>query len=522
MRIVLAVVLLLWVLTCACSAQTLISDEARSRVFSDIDKIAASRQQRITGSRTTIVGPLSRDTKEVDLISVDPDLLSLMQGETSEYRQAVIEQLADADPVKRGIGCELLANTFDVVALQRLGALLDDTAPCIASRLGMPQSGPTTFALIESTVGETAAKAISAMTGMRFPNKAWFDIWWKANSRYEDKLWYWAARWKRESWPETIDGSPPMSLGVSRPDQSVVAADVNGRFSRLRPDAVLRILLLVRSMSALDNEIVISLGGTDKRTIVRDTGPMPWAGPDKQTMVDFITRHKLKGRLIELLCQRNLYPEAQTESAFSSLVGQISDLGSDVFAPGDESAIAQAQSVDKPCKAPVAALIILRSTIAPARAHTILREGLIQDPGMTGVARRLIEICEPQDQDILAKSFEVAQGWDRRYFAERVNDSAGKARGLDTSLVRRLVVLAPEPTAEDIAKHQYQPANCLCALARAANKLAGRDLVTEEDIKAATPSIGKRMPTDDDKTHNAALPDACRTLKTELLALMSP
>lgn len=103
MRTVLAIALLFLLVICTCSAQTPVSGEVRARVADDIDKIAASRRQRITGTPTVIVGPALR---EVDLISVDPDLLLLMQGESSEYRDAVIEQLADADPVKclRAVG----------------------------------------------------------------------------------------------------------------------------------------------------------------------------------------------------------------------------------------------------------------------------------------------------------------------------------------------------------------------------------------------------------------------------------
>lgn len=522
MRIVLAVVLLATSLTCTCSAQQIISGEVRARVEDDINRIAASRQQRITTDRTVIIGPISRETKEVDLISEDPDLLSLMQGENSDYRDAVTEQLGNSDPVARGVACELLANTFDVTALPRLGALLDDTAPCIASRFECPQRGPNTFTLLESRVSETSAGAIRSMIGIRFPNRAAFDIWWKANKQCDDKLWYWAAKWKREVWPETIDGDSQVTIGASKPDQSVVAADVKGRLSRLRPDAALRILLLVRNVSALDNEIVISLGGTDKRTIWPEFSCQPWSGPDKPTLVDFVKQHKLKGRLIELLRQKNLYAEANTEGAFYGLVRQISDLGSDVFSPGDEAAIAQAQTVDKPFKAPVASLILLRASIAPASAHAILREGLLQDPSMDDVARSLVELAERQDQDILVKSFEVAAEWERSAFAQRVAGLAGKAKGIDMSFLKRLIAGISEPTAADIAKYRYDAAYCLCSLARAANKLAGRDMVSEEDIKAATPVNFKGVLTDEDNAHNAALPDTCRALKAELLAVMSP
>jgi hypothetical protein len=521
MRIVLAVVLLLSLLTWgACSAQTLISDEVRARVVSDIDKIAASRQQRMDTSRTVNIGFPSGDSKDVDLISADPDLRSLMQGESSEYTAVVTEQLADPDPMKRGVACELLADTFDLVALQGLGALLDDTDPCIASRIDIPQAGPVTFNLVKSTVGETAGKAIRAMIGLRFPNKAWFDIWWKANKQCDSRLWYWAAKWKRGVWPEMIGSSPAIPLGVSKPDQSVVAADVNGRLSRLKPDAALRILLLVRNRSALDNEIMVSLGGTDKRTIWPEFFCEPWSGPDKQTLVDFVKKHKLKGRLIELLCQKDLYPEAQSESAYYSLVTQIGELGSSVFSAQDEQSVAQAQTVNKPYEAPIESLVLLRTSIAPTRAHAILHETLARDPSLDRVARSLAESAERNDQDILVESFKVGDPWRRSALAQRVKDSAGRAKGIDAAFVKRLVVLTPEPTSEDIAKYRYDAADCLCDLARAANKLAGRNLVTDEDIEAATISIGKRVPTDYDIAHNAAVPEACHALKSALLAVL--
>lgn len=422
-------------------------------------------------------------------------------------------------PIQSSV-CELLANTFDIVALQRLGALLDDTATCIASRLTMRQVGSTTFTLVNSTVGETASKAITAMIGICFPNTAWFDIWWRANSRYEDKLWYWSAKWKREVCPGTIDGTPVLSLGVHGPDQSVVAADVKSRLSRLKPDSALRILLLVRNQGALDHEIAVTLGGNDKRSIWSDFTLPSWAGPDKQTIVDFVARNKLKGRLIELLCQKNLYPEVHSESAFYSLVTQIGELGSSVFSAQDEQSVAQAQTVNKPYQAPVESLVLLRTSIAPTRAHAILHETLARDPSLDRVARSLAEMAERDDQDILVKSFEVGDPWERSALAERVKDAAGRASGIDLAFVKRLVALTPEPTADDIAHRRYDAANCLCALARAANKLKGRDVIPEDDIRAATVLIPKGPLSDDQEAHNAAVPDACRALKAAVLALM--
>lgn len=506
---------LLVVMCVCCRADGVTLGGAQARVESEFQRIIASRQKRLVQKPAQ---PRLNDSWR----SSDPNLvydnhmtrlkdtaalLGLLPN--VDYRRAVIAELKSANPAYRGLACELLGFIFDLRALQEVSKLLDDQGDCLYSEVSVAQTGPAYVLLQPRKVGEVALGAMNRMIGMHFRSKSSFDFWWKSNSKHQDKIWYWRARWLHEA-PRYRDEF----VGLEKtPDLG--ASDVEGALSSLPTDTQLKILLLAARDGALEDEARWTVGDKYREDGVwpgMGGSPAP-AGLDSKLIAKFVQEHRLKGRLIELLQQKAEIPGA----SFDRLAPAICNLGTDVFSSEDEPALAAAQVIVKPHKPPVSELVLLRVQLVPERRQAILRETLSNAPDLAEVALALTNNLGPDDADALVKSFQAADQYSQRTLADRAKTFAGKASGIDLALIHRLAGSLSDPPAGNVYTY-FDPAKTLCALAGAANTVSGRTLISDEAIKAATPIHYKGNPTDAENAHNANLPQAMRSLKAELLA----
>jgi hypothetical protein len=262
---------------------------------------------------------------------VEDDLLRLARSATdphhrkstaSLYLWAVESEIGTADPMVRGVACQVLGLTGDPRAVPAVSGLIDDSAESVPIyHCVTPAAGPLIEYWRRPTVGEIARASLHALTSAHFRTRADFEAWWEVNGDYRERIWYWATRWSgppisrvtRAGWAGREGGRDRDSLIPN------VEADL-GTLSRLPGDLGLKMLLLYRNADALQMEAALTfdskaaISGERWRSRVHTnwTGSTDHRAPSVEMKAKYIREHGLKPRLIELL-----WPSPRTTIRFS-------------------------------------------------------------------------------------------------------------------------------------------------------------------------------------------------------------
>ena len=400
------------------------------------------------------------------------------------YRDALIAELSSGNPEYRGLACELLGLAFDLKSIQRLGGMLDDNVQAGPTLIyDWPQSGPGSMYSCSPIVAQLAAAALTRITGVSFDSRAAFDTWWKHSGDHTRRIWYWGAKWRCWSSHEgpfilPKPGQPEPAPDFTVPVNQGLSRHCVSELEQISPKDGLKILLLLANLDAFDAEVT-QLSGSKGCRARPEYSEERFAD---QAPVDFIRRHNLRPRLLDLLQQNNLYPEITSDDAFDGLCQRICALGRAVFTADDEKAFAAAQEVNHPFKPPIQRFLLIRANLAPDRAKAILTTALRGDPKLSMVAGEVARRYGSEERESLTKAF--AAGGDSIAFELR--NAASQKVPVSLSFIAELAKMLGKPDMES--------SRTLITLAETANIAAGRDVISKAEIH--TISKGRRKARD--------------------------
>ncbi|HVM61535.1 MAG TPA: hypothetical protein VMV72_11795 [Verrucomicrobiae bacterium] len=229
----------------------------------------------------------------------------------ASYCQFAKRFLSDDRAGYRAIACEFLGHFPTEMAEQgsipQVGNLLDDDALAFKGMHETPvQSGLFTCREvgIGVTVGDIARAALEASTGIRFSNREKFLAWWGNNAAFQERIWYWAVRWRI-------------------PDPS----DDLGLLEKIEPRQALKVMLLVDNGSALLAESGVPPS---------DLSSWMCHSPNKEAIAEFVRRNNLRQTLLDLLSGSAVWPELQIDQySRMDFVNKVSELSTGVFEQAD-------------------------------------------------------------------------------------------------------------------------------------------------------------------------------------------
>jgi len=433
------------------------------------------------------------------------------------FRSAILDELKSDNPKIRGLACQVLSVIFDPYLIEALGGLIDDKAQAVpVLNYGFPQTGPCQYSWTQPTVGEMARISFYSLTSMNFRTKSDFDIWWKTSRNYKDKLWYWAAKWSSPHMqPQILERSNPPSW-FSNSWTNELTKDLQ-TLSKLRDDTGLKILLLYNIQSARQAEAARALGVENgdiyQHISLTTTGQFAKGGDNITTTAEYVNKHHLKTRLIELLQGKNVYAEA-TGEGYNRLVSKILHLGNQVFTEEDEPTIlAVEKRLTKDLRP---SCIIARSRIAPKRGLSILSAGIREYPNYYYLAQEMLKRYGAADTDALKKCFVISSDYDQREIADALERAATSGLPVPNSFIADLAEMLEEPT----KPRTYASAEALVHLSKAANfnaKSIG-GIISDEELASITPRLYKIDPTGERKAHNSKIPEGFKVVRSKLLA----
>jgi hypothetical protein len=539
--------------------------EAREKEFQRPG--ARPRRPRPWTQYVRVAHPTEPDLRALVALATDR---KLPESQASLYREAVESALSSPDSRLRGLAAQVLRVIHDERSIPKLGALLDDneaSTPAVTGRV--VRTGGLHKTLVAATVGEAARWALRTLTNTAFHHRSDFDAWWRVNrERPEEKLWYWAARWsnrqrnrrrpyvrsvtdwreatERRPWPPP---GPPAAWEAVGEDRK---ADLEA-LARLPGDTGLKVLLLAHNPYALQAEAQASVGDPitpSPARVYAAGGPSLHGAPSTANAAAYVTRYHLQARLMELLRGRDLYPEVsaprgqpqgevlpdmrgrpgdqwmrmsllhwrflqsgppQTPAAAQQeLVIEIARVAQWVFTAQDEPAVAEIMRTRTDQRTRVV-LALLRSRIAPARGHEILRDELQAHPEWTTLARQLIRRYGAVDAEALR-------------LACTGNRLAQDAVTRDIFFSATTRPVSPQALAAVIETVQPPGPLQLCGcktlrrLAYTANRAMNRSIISGEEIA----SLGGWVPgvEEDTRARQARLDKAVPAVKAKLLAAL--
>jgi hypothetical protein len=535
--------------------------EAREKEFQRPG--ARPRRPRPWTQYVRVAHPTEPDLRALVALATDR---KLPESQASLYREAVESALSSPDSRLRGLAAQVLRVIHDERSIPKLGALLDDDAASTPTiRVSVPRVGPGSKTPIYGTVGQAARDALSTLTNTMFHHRADFEVWWRVNrERPQEKLWYWAARWRDPRsthirpvtrWVERTELQPGPPPGMPAAWEAVGEhrkADLEA-LARLPGDTGLKVLLLAHNPYALQAEAQASVGDPitpSPARVYAAGGPSLHGAPSTANAAAYVTRYHLQARLMELLRGRDLYPEVsaprgqpqgevlpdmrgrpgdqwmrmsllhwrflqsgppQTPAAAQQeLVIEIARVAQWVFTAQDEPAVAEIMRTRTDQRTRVV-LALLRSRIAPARGHEILRDELQAHPEWTTLARQLIRRYGAVDAEALR-------------LACTGNRLAQDAVTRDIFFSATTRPVSPQALAAVIETVQPPGPLQLCGcktlrrLAYTANRAMNRSIISGEEIA----SLGGWVPgvEEDTRARQARLDKAVPAVKAKLLAAL--
>ncbi len=450
---------------------------------------------------------------------------------TEAYKAMLRAELASPKPEYRGLACELLGLQFDPESVQALGAILDDPTPSViqlargqlAQTIDLSEHMRGLLHCEQATVGELASRCLGTLTGLSFASASQFRTWWQGNNDHSNHLWYWSMLWTRNHTANVIDAN-----GDRYRNDEVIRSwpawtSHEDEFSRVEVNTRLKVLLLHEQDQLVQREIALSMGldpaqhGGDVPQIARSSF-FNSGYPQRDYGTRFVVENGLKPRLLELLQQKQLYPEILTDGDFRILAYNI--LALSVFTPQDEETLAAAQSLSTPFKAYAVPVVQVRCELAPDRARAILEEALKANMSHVALANQLVARVGSQDADLLTQAFTSWSGEARYSFATSVHKAVEAGIRVAPGFIRGLITQLAPPGDFSGGKDQDSD-RALAELARAANTITKTNLVTDDEITAALFPFGKIMP-DEAIAGRARATPAFLALKSKLLAALAP
>lgn len=509
MRYLLAVIFLAISCVPAMSATVTksINEHIREIIVARDARAVADNLQEAPWSQTSWEEPV-RNQPLLDAETLS--LVNLAKGTRVEYANGLIASLNSSVAFTRGVACEMFALIHQPAAIEPLGRLLDDnSASATTIRRNTPQSGPDIIHLSNPTVSQLARHALWRHTGILFRSKADFEVWWKANRNYENRIWYWAARWNFYNYhiPGTTDRSDLPGAEI---------ASATGLPPNLPKDMALKILLLHKNDAALGAECAPYAA---TRGVRLDLSYGTGQGPYPDVITAFIRANHLKARVIELLSQKNLWPEVSSEDAFYSLISKIDELSPDIFTAADEPKLAAAQRVVAPYSVSVEPFVLMRALVAPAKARALFTESLMSNPRMITIACRLAEEYGSQDGRALTNAFSAAESYEKQRIAESLLSAAKRGIAVTPAFIAGLAGELSYETDTAGATSDYAIPVTLAKLATIANAVTGTVVATDDDLEALTPHRTKGPLTDEMINHNAGVATAFDRVKAKLMTL---
>jgi hypothetical protein len=427
-----------------------------------------------------------------------------------EYGEALRAELASPNAMYRGLACEFLGWKFDSKSIPALAGMLEDHDASILQfviAVSLPQlasmPGSIEARYINSlTVRLVAQNSLHELTGFSFASSSQFNDWWAANKNYTQRLWYWFT-------------SRPYDDQRKREDE----------YLKLNAEIKLRIILLNRNYRSGQAEAALSMGLDPGKS----DGHVPvWGGgivigyAAGKSATKIVADNKLKYRLIELLNQKNLYPEIQTDNDFNMLTKDIALI--EVFNSEDEKMLAAAQRLTKPFKAYAKPFVEIRCRIAPDGGQSVLVESLSSNLNNVEWAQQLVAKFGSQNTDLLIQAFSIGDGNGKASFAKSVYKAADDGLPVSRKFVADLISTLTLPGTQNGITSG--PSHALAALARAANVILKKQIAEEKEIIAAEYVLegkgfyleDKEYSKEEAKAHDSKVPEAYEALRKKLLA----
>lgn len=464
-RVVVAAVLAVGVCTAALSAAR---DGVRSSVRNDVestfDRVLAARDTAFDEAKRSGVRRDNswRSSIDEEGLLIDLDRRALTSSRETAYRSAFLEELECSNHKHRGLACLMLGSVFDPALAPHLANLMDDSTEVTWRYSDACPQIANFDPWSRETVRDFAGRALEHQTGFRFASDAAFRQWWAGNGGdYQRRPWYWAAKWFFSTRHLSSPDAVKHNWDVTVSDEQVY------ELSRFKPDAALQILLMT-DYSRL---------GIEEEPDARACGYVSFRY-DTKAFARFVGAHGLKGRLISLLRQENLYPEIDSDRKFAFFAMSIMGLAKDVFADADEPAIAAAQRIRSPYEPPVPDMVMFRSKIAPSRARSILVGAMRADPRMLILGHELIKAAGYSEPEMILAAYKSADT--KEDYINELVGATGNHRPVSLWLIREF---ARDLTLGDSPDYMlYVSARDLHELCRAANMASGKTLVASADI----------------------------------------
>lgn len=396
---------------------------------------------------------------------------------TPVYRSAIIMEMSSSDPLYRGLACQLAGLYFDPDSIYALGSLIDDDRPAVAvMTISIPQNGPDIKRWTKPTVGQMARSALADLIYMKFKTGLDFNNWWKANANNTVRLWYWSAKWSKQSnlvWHSTGLSTLEAYLPVHVDDQ-IITQDLKV-LGKMPGDQGLKILLLQDNDKAKRYE-TFALMGMDERTANDHISVMYRPSDDCvidfENIAEYAKDHRLKSRLIELMLRKNLYSELNS-GGYESLFSKITMICGKLFSSDDEPLMAKMQDSNPDM---VRSLALLRVKLTPKRADAILVDTLKKHPQLNELAGKLIRSSGSKYSQVLVQNFRLNTDYGQRELAEAVYNAAKGGLPISAIFIADLAEIMKEPTYDKNGRY-FATSDAIWYLVRTANLIKGREVI---------------------------------------------